>query len=252
MTTNADTELTHSPSARWPVQLLFGQGRSWGEPKTQWKWIGKGELSADRDFLNIVGYRHRYFRFPAKQVVRVGLHQVRNVVAAGRLVKFEVKLESLEGERIEVVRLRTSDAQSAQEIASALPTTRSAEFERVHNEKLSFDRSMEQLGTQSIVTAALVAANIAWFLFVASQGGGWLVPQPGVIIHWGSNFGPLTLNGEWWRLFTSMFVHFGLLHLAFNMWVLWSVGRMIERMFGSLHYALLYAHSGDGGQSIRA
>ena len=244
MTTNADTELTHSPSARWPVQLLFGQGRSWGEPKSQWKWIGKGELSADRDSLNIVGHRHRYFRFPAKQVVRVGLHQVRNVVAAGRLVKFEVKLESLEGERIEVVRLRTSDAQTAQEIASVLPTTRSAEFERAHNEKLSFDRSMEQLGTQPIVTAALVAANIAWFLFVASQGGGWFIPQPGVIIHWGSNFGPLTLNGEWWRLFTCMFVHFGLLHLAFNMWVLWSVGRMIERMFGSLHYALLYVFAG--------
>ena len=106
MTPNADIELTHSASASWPIQSLFGQGRSWGEPKSQWKWIGKGELSADRDSLNIVGYRHRYFWFPAKQFVRVGFHQVRNVVAAGRLVKFEVKLESLEGERIEVVRLR--------------------------------------------------------------------------------------------------------------------------------------------------
>ena len=177
MTPNADTELTHSASARWPVQLLFGQGRSWGEPKSQWKWIGKGELSLDRDSLRIVGQRHRYFWFAAKQVITVELPQVYNVVAAGRLVKFEVKLTSLEGERIEIVRLRTSDAQAAQEIASVLPTARSAEFERVHNEKLAFDRSMEQLGTQSIVTAALVAANIAWFLFVASQGGGWLVPH---------------------------------------------------------------------------
>ena len=244
MTPNADTELTHSASARWPVQLLFGQGRSWGEPKSQWKWIGKGELSVDRDSLTIVGQRHRYFWFAAKQVITVELPQVYNVVAAGRLVKFEVKLTSLEGERIEIVRLRTSDAQAAQEIAVALPTTRSAEFERAHHEKLSFDRSMEQLGTQPIATWALVAANIAWFMFVASQGGGWLVPQPGVIIHWGSNFGPLTLNGEWWRLFTCMFVHFGLLHLAFNMWVLWSIGRMIERMFGSFHYALLYVFAG--------
>ena len=49
---------------------------------------------------------------------------MRNVVAAGRLVKFEVKLESLEGERIEVVRLRTSDVQAAQEVAcSLLPQT---------------------------------------------------------------------------------------------------------------------------------
>jgi rhomboid protease GluP len=238
-----DTQVAHS-ACTWQVHFLFGQGGSWGEPKSQWKWIGKGELSVERHSLNIAGKRHRYFWFAAKQAIRVELHQVFNVVAEGRLVKFEVKLASLEGERREIVRLRTSDAQEAQAIALALPTTRSPEFERAHHEKLSFDRSMEQLGTQTIVTWGLVAANISWVLYVASQGGGWLAPQPGVIIHWGSNYGPLTLNGEWWRLFTCMFVHFGLLHLAFNMWVLWSIGRMVERMFGSLHYLLLYVFAG--------
>jgi hypothetical protein len=104
----------------------------------------------DRDSLRIVGQRHRYFWFAAKQVITVELQQIYNVVAAGRLVKFEVKLASPEGERIEIIRLRTSDAPAAQEIALALPTMRSAEFERVHHEKLSFDRSMEQLGTQPI------------------------------------------------------------------------------------------------------
>ena len=244
MTSNTDAELTSSHASRWSVHFLFGQSASWGEPKSQWKWIGKGELSADRSFLTIVGRKHRYFWFAAKQEIRVALGQVRNVVAAGRLLKFEVKLEGPGNERIEIVRLRTDTAQAAQEIASALPTTRTDEFERAHNEKLSFERSMEQLGTQSVVTAALVAANIGWFLFVASQGGGSVVPQPGVIIHWGSNYGPLTLNGEWWRLFTCMFVHFGLLHLVFNMWVLWSIGRVTERMFGSLHYAFLYVFGG--------
>ena len=244
MTPTSDREPARPASSRWSVHFLFGQGKSWGEPKSQWQWIGKGELSLDRNSLTIVGQRHRYFWFSAKQDIRVGLHQVRNVVAVGRLLKFEVKVESPTGERIEVVRLRTDDAQSAQEIASALPTSRTEEFERAHNEKLSFDRSMEQLGTQPIVTAALVAVNIAWFLFVASQGGGWVIPNPGVIIRWGSNFGPLTLNGEWWRLFTSTFVHFGLLHLVFNMWVLWGIGRSTERLFGSLHYALLYVFAG--------
>lgn len=244
MISTADTEQPRSATLPWPVHFLFGQKATWGEPKSQWKWIGKGGLSVDRNYLTIVGQRHRYFWFAAKQEIRVELHQVRNVVAAGRLLKFEVKLESLQGERIEIVRLRTDTAQAAQEIASALPTTRTDEFERAHHEKLSFERSMEQLGTQSIATASLVALNIAWFLFVGSQGGGWLIPQPGVIIHWGSNFGPLTLNGEWWRLFTCMFVHFGLLHLLFNMWVLWSMGRVTERMFGSLHYAILYVLAG--------
>jgi membrane associated rhomboid family serine protease/TPR repeat protein len=244
MAPNADTEMMHSASGRWPVHFLYGQAGSWGERKSQWRWIGKGELSIDRDSFTIVGRRHRFFWFSAKQEIRVGLHQVRNVVASARLVKFEVQLQTAEGERLEVIRLRTGDVQAAEQIASALPPTRTTEFERAHYEKLSYDRSMEQLGTQAIVTPALVTANVAWFLFVASQGGGWFLAQPSVIIHWGSNFGPLTLSGEWWRLFTCMFVHFGLLHLAFNMWVLWSVGRVIERMYGSLHYALLYVFAG--------
>ena len=187
MIPTADTEVMRSSSSRWAVHFLFGQAGSWREPKSQWKCIGKCELLADGESINLVGHRHRYFRFPAKQSVQAAVQQVRNVVVAGRLVKFEVKLESLEGERIEVVRLRTSDAQAAQEISSILPKTQSPEFERAHHEKLSFDRSMEQLGTRSIFTTTLVAANIAWFAVVASQGGGWLLPKPGVIIQFGSN-----------------------------------------------------------------
>jgi len=243
MTSNSEADQRRSTGRRWPVHFLFGQ-KTWGERASQWRWIGKGEISLDRHSLNINGLRHRYFRTAAKQEIRVGLHQVLNVVAAGRLVRFEVKLETLGGERTEVIRLRTDTLQAAQEIASSLPATRSEAFERAHNEKLAYDRSLEELGTQSLVTAALVSINIAWYLFVASQGGGWLVPNAGIIIHWGSNFGPLTLSGEWWRLFTCMFVHFGIFHIVFNMWVLWSLGRMTERMFGSLHFALLYMFAG--------
>ena len=242
MNTTADTGPMQSKSPGWQVRFLFGQAGAWGSrPKSRWKWIGKGELSADKEYLTIVGRRHRPFWLSAQQAIRVGLQQVRNVVAEGRLLQFEVQLE---GGGTEIVRLRASDAHAAQEIVSALPTTRSVEFERAQEEKRAFDRAIEQLGTQPVATAALVAANVLVFLFIASQGGGLLVPQPGVLIRWGSNFGPATLNGEWWRLFTSMFLHFGLVHLVLNMWVLWSMGRLIERMFGSLHYTLLYVFAG--------
>jgi len=166
---------------------------------------------------------------------------VHNALATGRLLQFEVTLDSVQ---TEVVRLRTSDLQAAQEIVSALPTTRTAEFQKTQEEKRGFEQAIQRLGTRPTVTYGLVVANIGVFLLIASQGGGWLVPQPKVLVHWGSNFGPATVSGEWWRLFTSMFVHFGLVHLALNMWVLWSIGRLTERMFGSLSYALLYVFAG--------
>lgn len=242
MSTTFDAQLMPLASPSWNVRFVTGQAGPRGRrPKGQWKWIGKGTLSADAQYLTLIGRRHRPFWLSAQQVVRVELKDVRNVTATGRLLRFEV---ALEGGRNEVVRLRASDAEAARQIASALPTTHTPEFDQALEDKRAFDRSIEALGTRVLVTPWLVAANVAVFVLIASQGGGWLVPNPRVILHWGSNFGPLTVSGEWWRLFTCMFIHFGLVHLTLNMWVLWIIGRPIERMFGSLNYVLLYVFAG--------
>jgi rhomboid protease GluP len=63
-------------------------------------------------------------------------------------------------------------------------------------------------------------------------------------VRWGSNYGPLTTNGQWWRLLTNTFVHFGLLHIAFNMWALYLSGRTVERLLGSTRFVLLYLFAG--------
>jgi len=64
-----------------------------------------------------------------------------------------------------------------------------------------------------------------------------------MMLDWGANFGPITLNGQWWRLVTSMFLHFGIVHLALNMWILWGLAQMTERLVGSTGFAIVYMAS---------
>jgi membrane associated rhomboid family serine protease len=54
-------------------------------------------------------------------------------------------------------------------------------------------------------------------------------------------------DGEVYRLLTSMFLHYGLLHLAVNMWALWVLGRNLEAALGPLRFGILYLVSGLGG-----
>jgi membrane associated rhomboid family serine protease len=53
--------------------------------------------------------------------------------------------------------------------------------------------------------------------------------------------------GEWYRLFTAMFVHYGVLHLLTNMYALWILGRDMERVLGPLRFVGLYVLAGLGG-----
>jgi membrane associated rhomboid family serine protease len=56
-------------------------------------------------------------------------------------------------------------------------------------------------------------------------------------------FGPSVAHGEWYRMFTSSFVHFGLMHILFNMLLLWIVGQILEPGAGPLRFGLLYVAS---------
>ncbi|MEJ1972090.1 MAG: rhomboid family intramembrane serine protease [Lacunisphaera sp.] len=98
------------------------------------------------------------------------------------------------------------------------------------------------------VTNIIIALNIAVYAVMGFLGAGWFQPASMMpYILYGANNGAATTDGEWWRLLTSMFMHYGILHLALNMWALYQAGHFVERILGRASYALMYLASGIAG-----
>ncbi|HVH10632.1 MAG TPA: rhomboid family intramembrane serine protease [Gemmatimonadales bacterium] len=93
----------------------------------------------------------------------------------------------------------------------------------------------------------LCALNVACFLVTVAGGAAFFSPTTEQLLPWGAEFGPLVLAGQWWRLIAAMFLHFGILHLAFNMWCLLQLGGVAEFLFGRVTFLALYLLSGLGG-----
>ncbi len=97
------------------------------------------------------------------------------------------------------------------------------------------------------VTQAIFGINVAVFLGMALSGVSVLEPTSADLLHWGANSAQLTLSGEWWRLLTNVFLHIGFIHIALNMWCLWSLGMLAESLYGPWTYAAVYLISGLSG-----
>ncbi len=110
-----------------------------------------------------------------------------------------------------------------------------------------FQRRLFELTPRVVVTRAIVAVNVVVFLLMAISAGTLLSPGHEMLVAWGSNLGASTLDGQWWRLLTCMFVHIGIIHIAFNMYILWDAGHLVERLVGNVGFLVLYIISGLSG-----
>jgi rhomboid protease GluP len=100
------------------------------------------------------------------------------------------------------------------------------------------------------VTTTLLAINVLVFVAMVLCGVPIMSPDTSPLLKWGADFGPLALGREPWRILTSNYVHIGLIHIAVNMWALWQLGRLSERIFGRLAYFLAYTASGIAGSLL--
>src|SRR5579883_701408 len=85
------------------------------------------------------------------------------------------------------------------------------------------------------VTVSIVAINLVIFglMCITTGGEAFFNPSRQILMAWGADYGPLTLTGDFWRIISNCFVHIGVLHIALNMYALWSVGPTVERLYGS-------------------
>jgi membrane associated rhomboid family serine protease len=127
-------------------------------------------------------------------------------------------------------------------------------------------------GQRGYVTITLIGLNVLMMLLSyisagggnALFGGGWGGALGGYtpLMGWGAAYGGdpdvLTrlpdgqivggiVQGEYYRLVTSMFLHYGLVHLLLNMWALWVLGRALEAVLGPVRFFVLYMLAGLGG-----
>ena len=96
------------------------------------------------------------------------------------------------------------------------------------------------------VTPLIAGLLVACYLGSVVLGADAVSPTAAQLLKLGASFGPLIVEGEWWRLLTAGLLHGGLVHLAFNLWAFWSAGFLTERLFGNAGFLLIYLLSAVG------
>ncbi len=132
---------------------------------------------------------------------------------------------------------------SATPVATHDKTPNEVERDRI----IAFAERLYTLTPRVWGTIALLIGVVGWYGYMVVRGVDAFDPTGKALVEYGANFGPFTISGEWGRLFSAMFVHVGLMHLAFNTWALYVVGPLLERMLGHVGFLLLYFIAGAAG-----
>ncbi|WP_073226474.1 rhomboid family intramembrane serine protease [Pedobacter caeni] len=100
------------------------------------------------------------------------------------------------------------------------------------------------------VTPILVGSNIIIFIMMVCTGVSFFEPDAQSMIAWGANSTIATLDGQWWRLLSNCFLHFGFIHLLLNMYALFYVGFLLEPFLGRSKFIIAYLLTGIAASAL--
>lgn len=95
-----------------------------------------------------------------------------------------------------------------------------------------------------LLSYVLIGVIVVVWLISEVTGG---TNDPVHMVAMGANYAPLVMLGEYWRLFTANWLHFGVQHLAVNAFSLYALGTQVESLFGRRRFLVIYLLSGISG-----
>lgn len=116
------------------------------------------------------------------------------------------------------------------------------------NEKRS--KMAEKIFSYKMPSITYIIIGICVFLFIMMYIFGNGSESTSTLIKFGANYDLLTKSGEYYRLFTCMFLHIGIWHLLCNMYSLYIIGKEIENLYGKSKYLVIYVLSGLCGSIL--
>jgi len=178
--------------------------------------------------------------------------QIKSMCTGGQLMDWGKNKSNIEVLLNEIDALK--EAYTAEEwlekwsrLNQEIPTASAGVFDENDTKSESKITSFLSIFTPSevyFVAPILININILMFLIMVFTGTDLIAPTGEDLIQWGANFTPKTLDGGWWRLLISCFLHIGILHLILNLYALMYIGIMLEPFLGKARFLSAYLLAG--------
>ncbi|WP_127836499.1 rhomboid family intramembrane serine protease [Clostridium prolinivorans] len=112
----------------------------------------------------------------------------------------------------------------------------------IYNNEIANKKEKEKF--KPIITYCIISLNIIIYIVTAILSKNIFYSDINVLIHLGAKYNPYIRQGQFYRLITCMFLHGGIVHLALNMYSLYSIGPLVEKLYGKIKYIIIYFVSG--------